>query len=690
MSRSRRRLLRRDIGDHSETIRTFDVFDTLMTRAVGRPSDVFLLLGRVLADAGWLSSRSPHAFAGARIAADRRAHANGGGREAGVGLREIWQELCHALDLPAEHIDAFVAEELAVEARVLRGVDPVVEVLRRARSSGRVALLSDTYLSVEQLVGLLRGCGIELTPEEVFTSRDARAVKGTGRLFEVAAAALHVRPEQLVHLGDDQHADIRGAQKAKVKAQYVGLGRNTRYEVLLGDHGARSDGLASALAGAARLARIRSEPVPKDLAPVVEVSAGVAAPIVLAYAMWLLQRATDEGVDRVYFLARDGQVVYEVCRRIGPSLGWPVDRLRYLRCSRVALTAPLLIDDSGSASAWAWTHLEHASAAEVLDRVGGDVEAMAGELDRLGIDDASLPLDERQREVLLASLADGPAADAMNARVTQQRGLVHDYLAQEGFLDDMSVATVDLGGRGSQFQALALARQQAGVGPPTGFYGYLLRAPEPPLYPDQEHAWLFDQRRNVGSARFPGFVSMLEAFFAADHGSVRAYRATEGRIVADCNDPAGPKAEWASGPMRRAIILAAEELLLDQPLVHPQADVRPAVLEVARRFWLEPTSAEVRAWGGFPFEDGDPVQPLARPASAREAAAFVSGRGWPGAWWEWPAGSIELAPRWVRAWRLIDARPARRPLHARLAGRMRNLVAAAAGLAGRRRSTTPI
>ena len=50
----------------------------------------------------------------------------------------------------------------------------------------------------------------------------------------------------------------------------------------------------------------------------VDVAGGVAAPMLAAYVLWILEDAAARGLGRVYFLARDGQVLYEIARRLAP------------------------------------------------------------------------------------------------------------------------------------------------------------------------------------------------------------------------------------------------------------------------------------------------------------------------------------------------------------------------------------
>src|SRR4051812_14193011 len=99
------------------SLHSFDVFDTLVTRAVGHPLSVFLLLGRtpVVAE---LTGCSPEEFARLRRAAEQRAR---GGRDE-VTLQQIYTELSVGLGLSSVHAAILAESEVALERRLSRPV----------------------------------------------------------------------------------------------------------------------------------------------------------------------------------------------------------------------------------------------------------------------------------------------------------------------------------------------------------------------------------------------------------------------------------------------------------------------------------------------------------------------------------------------------------------------------------------
>src|SRR3954452_807711 len=124
----------------SSSVTSFDVFDTLLTRAVGAPSSLFILLGR--SDAvSKATGCSAEEFARLRITAERRARV--GRRE--TTLEQIYAELAAGLGLGAAQARQLAECELALERRLSRPVPGSDRLVKEAAHGRRVAL-SDMYL----------------------------------------------------------------------------------------------------------------------------------------------------------------------------------------------------------------------------------------------------------------------------------------------------------------------------------------------------------------------------------------------------------------------------------------------------------------------------------------------------------------------------------------------------------------
>jgi FMN phosphatase YigB (HAD superfamily) len=319
-----------------------DVFDTLLFRLVPEPSHAFVLLGHRLAAAGLLPPAvTPGQFAQLRVHAEtqarHRAKALRGTMEA--RLDEIWSALLPALPGNGS-IDDLMAMEVGLERDVCRADLAVAELADLAITKlGRpVYLVSDTYLSPDQLRGLLRRpelAGIRFT--RIFTSSDAGVSKSDG-LFTHVLTAAEVAPSRVIHLGDNPVADVDSAREHGIVAvhypKYTGeLETTLTLEGLRG--GPSSDTPVDPVDGdygttalrARTLHRTDAAVVPPGLRRHWETGATVFGPVFTGFGEWVAQRAREYGVDRVHCLMREGAFLARVLTEPAGDAGIEVSTL---------------------------------------------------------------------------------------------------------------------------------------------------------------------------------------------------------------------------------------------------------------------------------------------------------------------------------------------------------------------------
>lgn len=435
----------------------------------------------------------------------------------------------------------------------------------------------------------------------------------------------------------------------------------TRYERRLDAAAAGGDMLAAAFARAARVARATVPAAGPREAALRDVAAGVAAPMLAAFVLWILHDARDRGLVRVHFLARDGQVLHEIARRLAPRLaGAPVD-VRYLAASRQIWTRAI----SGSADHhWLfYGDLPDTSLADVLRRLAVPAETVAADLAALGFESAARerPLAPAEFARLRGWLA-GPgfAAAATPARAANRRRLLA-HLAQEGVLAPGPAAIADLGWSGSLHDALSALLAAEGRAP-LDCYLFGIERVKDTTWLDRRRGYFFDFNRGEGRdlfARPEERRGFLEVFCAADHGTVTGLRdGPDGRIEVE-TDPgwAGPVAAWGLGTVRAAIAAFAEALASggvsgDLAAAEIRA-VRPVIGDLLEEFWLRPEPGEARAWGAFPFNLGEGhgsfIAPLAEPFGLADLTKGLRGaKGLRKHEHFWIEGALATTPAGVR------------------------------------------
>ena len=243
----------------------------------------------------------------------------------------------------------------------------------------------------------------------------------------------------------------------------------------------------------------------------------------------------------------------------------------------------------------------------MLRRLAVPGEAVAAPLARLGLPaaawDRPLGVDALARLRLWLTGPEFVAAAA--APRAANRALLLAHLRQEGLFDGTAAAIVDLGWSGSLHDALSRLLAAEGMGPVEGYLFGIERVKDR-AWLDRRHGYFFDQPRGRRRHLRPDQRGFLEVFCAADHGTVTGLRAADGRIEAELDQGwAGPVAAWGLGTVRAAVAGFAEALALDAASREAALALRPTIGALLRDFWLDPTPAEARAWGAFPFNLGE-------------------------------------------------------------------------------------
>ncbi len=186
---------------------SLDCFDTLLWRTTPEPTDVFCELAPPI-------TRHTRMVA-EKTARERRLVAEACGE---VDLRDIYRLALPEAD--ETRIEDCVACELAAEHRHCVAFPPAIALIHAARARGvRVVIVSDTYLTTEQLADLLSakaGADTVAMIDRIFCSSAFGVSKSEG-LFKHVIEALGVPPQRILHVGDNPKADLVPAREVGIR-----------------------------------------------------------------------------------------------------------------------------------------------------------------------------------------------------------------------------------------------------------------------------------------------------------------------------------------------------------------------------------------------------------------------------------------------------------------------------------------
>ncbi|WP_169155574.1 HAD family hydrolase [Brasilonema bromeliae] len=592
-------------------ISSFDVFDTVLTRVVGTPKAFFLLLGKQLAGQSLINC-TPEAFVHARTTAEFRAHSNVGEK---YSLHQIYTEVAIALRLTDEQREKIMHIECALESELIRPIPIARDLIQTARKQNkRVVFVSDMYLPAEFIKEQLVRHSFWVDGDELYVSYEYGKSKATGELFRELLNREGVSPAEVSHYGNDLRIDVQGAKKVGLKAQHFSEGNLNRYEQKLESHSYATEGLSSAMAGASRLVRLQVPVSSSKEEALRDVAAGVVAPTLVGYVLWILQQAQLMGLKRLYFVSRDGQVLLEIARRLVGKLNFSCE-LRYIYGSRLSWNLPAVVSlDPQQAlemlkrPSWILDGTSTLSIRDFLARVSIAPQEIRDSLAAIGFkeEDWSRILSPQEVQALHPVLDKPEVSELILQKAVQKQQVLMKYLDQEGVLDSIPKGLVDVGWFGSSYDSLAALVNANGATLDVGFF-YGLKSNSKGNQSDSKKGYFFDQRTRTGFKDVLPELGIvpLEMFCSADHGTVLGFMEEGDQVRPVFKEEHNQRIiDWGLPLVRKAVYSFTENLLLDPNLVNPWADVRQASADVLQSFWLSPSYTEAKAWGDFPWEAG--------------------------------------------------------------------------------------
>lgn len=197
---------------------SFDIFDTLVFRDVSHPNVIFKQLGKkqyvrkIFEDAS--------TFQKLRVEAESKA------RKENSQLEEITLSLIYdQLPLTSKQKKELIKREIELEYQSLYVNKQIEKWISLAiKYDKKVILISDMYLTPLQIEYVaLSKIKNRKKISNVFVSNEYNATKATGNLYSKVLDSLHINNSELLHIGDNTHADYTMAKQRGITSLYYGI-----------------------------------------------------------------------------------------------------------------------------------------------------------------------------------------------------------------------------------------------------------------------------------------------------------------------------------------------------------------------------------------------------------------------------------------------------------------------------------
>lgn len=315
---------------------SFDLFDTLITRRVYLPQDVWSIVEKKC----FIEKNINLNFNQLRKQAISEAKVNN------PNIHEIYNSLKNLTKLEDSLIENIIELEFEIEESLIIPRVEMVELFKKLKNDGKdIYILTDIHLPFNFLKKILNKFQINVDDNKLWISNAKRVSKNNGDMW-VKYGTEVVGGRKSLHIGDDIYSDIRQAEKYGIDTYHVMAGSD-----MLNNSSIKKvvtkicSEYASIIAGLF-ISNNFNNPFELNswkgklyFGTEYNLGYGLFGPVIYTYLRWIEEKVMTEGIEQLYFLARDGYFLYENYKYLSQIRGYGVN-CDYLEISRRAVMVP--------------------------------------------------------------------------------------------------------------------------------------------------------------------------------------------------------------------------------------------------------------------------------------------------------------------------------------------------------------
>lgn len=297
---------------------SFDIFDTLIYRPVSAPTDLFFWVGeklrymdfeRLRREMEWIARREKYARE----------------KTYEVSLEDIYDAIEEHVGIPKE---LGMQAEISVELEMCFGNPYMLEVFRYLQGQGKTLVCtSDMYLPEDVIRQIVEKSGFQGI-DRYFISCEEKASKGDGRLFAKVLEA-YGPDRRYVHVGDHPVSDVEQAERAGFAIEFYQNANIAGMPYRAEDMSIMTGTLYRGIVNAHIHNGLHEYTQEYELGYI------YGGLFVLGYCQWIHEYVCRHEIDKILFLARDGDIIKKVYNRLYPE---ETRITEYVYWSRLAAT----------------------------------------------------------------------------------------------------------------------------------------------------------------------------------------------------------------------------------------------------------------------------------------------------------------------------------------------------------------
>ena len=618
-----------------EQVYSFDIFDTCLVRNVARPKDLFYKLYSQLS----LYSRKDNCHEISSELAYYRMYSEAIGRSNHRDREDIlihefykYSYQAHKWNIKSNSI---LESELELE---FQSIKPIIitknriEQLREKKN--RIIFISDMYLPTRVIQKKLLFYNFAQQDDSIYVSGDIGLTKRTGSLFKYVLNKEGINPNQLHHYGDNIHSDVIVPRKLGIKAAHFKDSQLNQYEkrVITLSHAPVE--VRSQIAGVSRAVRLMCADETKISQELASLATNVIAPLLVSYVVWVIEDAKKNNIEKLFFVSRDGQILYKIAKEFSEYINVP--ECHYLYGSRQAWFLPSVSSISRDSLDWLIIPGHSNAPRHLLKKLGIEPEEIKSVLEKYHFNDCSLDrqLDSERMERFWQVIETPEISSLILEKAQSAREITLKYFAQEGLCSTSKWAIVDIGwtlkcqrslkqilnhlDNNNQVKGyyLGVFNHRLTTAEAGDYRAFLIQDAFPSTYPSSTE-YIFRHQRIIE-----------QVFTIADHSTVIGYQEKEDRIIPMLRSPKiNSEQQRFVTSLHYLILEYANEISKTGILNNGLEELKRCAVNNAIEFLANPSKKEVCAIAWLKTGDDQnesKLRPVARKIGTKDLVYFAA------------------------------------------------------------------
>ena len=514
-----------------------------------------------------------------------------------------FDEECRILDVFKILEDKIFEEKLDIEEELLREeieqekrviyINPEILPIFEKYKDLKMYCISDFYMDSNSLKELLDYLNLPVKIEKIYSSADYLLNKRTGNLYKKAEEELGIKPEEHIHVGDNQYSDIEMANSLGIKTI-----KTTKQEFNFVPEKGRK--FEFDLSNVKKQGKTKEEKL---------FNTGVElAPLLYFFGYSIVEYAIKNNIDNVYYATREGETFIKIHQIIKENNPFGVE-LPDCDISRMGTFSASLKEMSIMELLRLWSQYREQSMKALFKTLAIDIKPYQKYMDKYNIDieekilcpwfDVKVQELFEDKEFIEDINKEKEFIEDINKELKIKKEELLEYFEKSKNIvnDEKAMFMVDIGWRGTIQDNLAHIFTNKKIG---GYYLTLYDYYN--LQPKNTYKISYLNDKNIRDNEVASMITLLEWIYNPGTGSVTGYK--EGKAIRRAKEEETDIVKKYIKPMQEGMFEGAK-VINEYMKYHPYEaeETKGYVYDLIKRIKTDPSKELIEAYYSMVFND---------------------------------------------------------------------------------------